>query len=173
MMRELESHPKELAEIVGKKDFQGRLRFLSELRLWQESGRPNHSGWLAMSASGDLEKGVQDILKRGRMMVLSYFGMVEVRGDISLANVCDHRHRTDGATDAGEERASASGVTAGRCSVDRSVRVLSPSGYGVTLQEKPLREGEVVEIKDAHIEIQSDSGYQLSVKTETHEGGHV
>ena len=89
------------------------------------------------------------------------------------ANVCDHRHRTDGATDAGEERASASGVTAGRCSVDRSVRVLSPSGYGVTLQERPLREGEVVEIKDAHIEIQSDSGYQLSVKTETHEGGHV
>ena len=92
---------------------------------------------------------------------------------IFFANVCDHRHRTDGATDAGEERASASGVTAGRCSVDRSVRVLSPSGYGVTLQEKPLREGEVVEIKDAHIEIQSDSGYQLSVKTETHEGGHV
>ena len=91
MMRELESHPKELAEIVGKKDFQGRLRFLSELRLWQESGRPNHSGWLAMSASGDLEKGVQDILKRGRMMVLSYFGMVEVRGDISLANVRDHQ----------------------------------------------------------------------------------
>ena len=87
MMRELESHPKELAEIVGKKDFQGRLRFLSELRLWQESGRPNHSGWLAMSASGDLEKGVQDILKRGRMMVLSYFGMVEVRGDISLDKI--------------------------------------------------------------------------------------
>lgn len=37
------------------------------------------------------------------------------------ANVRDHRNRTDGATDAGEERASASGVTAGRCSVHRSV----------------------------------------------------
>lgn len=37
-------------------------------------------------------------------------------------NVRDHRHRTDGATDAGEERASASGVTASRCSVHRSVR---------------------------------------------------
>ena len=99
-MRELESHPKELAEIVGKKDFQGRLRFLSELRLWQESGRPNHSGWLAMSASGDLEKGVQDILKRGRMMVLSYFGMVEVRGDISLANVPRQVSRSAGAAGA-------------------------------------------------------------------------
>jgi hypothetical protein len=42
-----------------------------------------------MSASGDLEKGVQDILKRGRMMVLSYFGMVEVGGDIFYANVKD------------------------------------------------------------------------------------
>ena len=116
MMRELESHPKELAEIVGKKDFQGRLRFLSELRLWQESGRPNHSGWLAMSASGDLEKGVQDILKRGRMMVLSYFGMVEVRGDISLANVPRQRPRSDGTPDA-----SASEVTARRGSLDESV----------------------------------------------------
>ena len=43
---------------------------------------------------------------------------------IFSANVCDHRHRTAGATDAGEERVSASGVTAGRCSVDRSVRII-------------------------------------------------
>jgi hypothetical protein len=43
---------------------------------------------------------------------------------IFFANVRDHRHRTAGATDAGEERASASGVTAGRCSVDRIVRAI-------------------------------------------------
>ena len=36
-------------------------------------------------------------------------------------NVQDHRRRTAGATDAGEERALASVVTAGRCSVDRLV----------------------------------------------------
>jgi hypothetical protein len=46
---------------------------------------------------------------------------------IFLSNVRDHRHRTAGAPDAGEERASASGVTAGRCSVHRSVRTLVPS----------------------------------------------
>jgi|GEM_PF-2795228 len=49
---------------------------------------------------------------------------------IILANVRDHRHRTAGATDAGEERASASGVTAGRCSVHRSVRAISFIGNG-------------------------------------------
>jgi len=43
-------------------------------------------------------------------------------GHISLPNVRDHRHRTDGATDA-REAEIASGVTAGRCSVDRSVRI--------------------------------------------------
>jgi hypothetical protein len=37
---------------------------------------------------------------------------------IILANVRSHRHRTAGAMDAGEGRASASDVTAGRCSVD-------------------------------------------------------
>lgn len=46
-------------------------------------------------------------------------------------NVRDHRHRTAGATDAGEERALASGVTAGRCSVHRSVRSLVPSTLDV------------------------------------------
>jgi hypothetical protein len=51
-----------------------------------------------------------------------------------LANVRDHRRRTAGATDAGEERASASGVTAGRCSVDRFVRIyLSCLKYGWSL----------------------------------------
>jgi len=44
---------------------------------------------------------------------------------IFFANVRDHRHRTAGATDAGEERAAASGVKAGRCSVDRIVGHLS------------------------------------------------
>jgi len=39
-----------------------------------------------------------------------------------MPNVRDHRHRTDGATDA-REAEIASGVTAGRCSVDRSVRI--------------------------------------------------
>jgi hypothetical protein len=48
-------------------------------------------------------------------------------GKYIFANVRDHRHRTAGATDAGEERASASGVTAGRCSVDRSVRIFFDS----------------------------------------------
>jgi hypothetical protein len=48
-------------------------------------------------------------------------------GGISSSIVRDHRHRTDGATDAGEERASASGVTAGRCSVHRSVRIILSS----------------------------------------------
>jgi hypothetical protein len=123
MMRELESHPKELLEVVGKKDSQGRLRFLSELRLWQEAGRPNHVRWLAMSASGDLEKGVQDILKRGRMMVLSYFGMVEVGGDIFYANVPRQRHPAVGAADA-REAELASGVPAGGCSLHESVRIL-------------------------------------------------
>jgi hypothetical protein len=77
MMREIESHPKELAEIVGKKDSPDRLRFLAELRLWQESDRPSHAEWLAMSASGDLEKDVQGILRRGQEMVLSYFGLID------------------------------------------------------------------------------------------------
>ena len=45
----------------------------------------------------------------------------DVRNRYFLANVQDHRHRTAGATDAGEERALASGVTAGRGSVDRLV----------------------------------------------------
>jgi hypothetical protein len=54
-----------------------------------------------------------------------------VAGLIYFANVRDHRHRTAGATDAGEERASASGVTAGRCSVHRFVRSLVPSTLDV------------------------------------------
>ncbi len=41
-------------------------------------------------------------------------------GGFFIANVRDHRHRTDGATDA-REAESASGVTAGRRPVDRSV----------------------------------------------------
>ena len=167
-MRELIHHPAQLAGILDKKPILDRAPFLAVLRHWQEVGEPNQEDWRAMCERDDLQE-IRQRICSDLDGLASYFGV-----DKSLlANVCDHRHRTDGATDAGEERASASGVTAGRCSVDRSVRVLSPSGYGVTLQEKPLREGEVVEIKDAHIEIQSDSGYQLSVKTETHEGGHV
>ena len=44
-------------------------------------------------------------------------------GAYFLANVRDHRHRTDGAADAAAEQ-QASDVTAGRCSVDRIVRAI-------------------------------------------------
>jgi len=53
----------------------------------------------------------------------SLFIKLDGNGPGIWANVRDHRHRTAGATDAGEERASASGVPAGRCSVDRIVRI--------------------------------------------------
>lgn len=61
MMREIASHPKELAVIADKKSLPDRLRLLAEIHLWQELGEPSQEVWLAAFYSSDFQSSLKSL----------------------------------------------------------------------------------------------------------------
>jgi hypothetical protein len=124
------------------------------------------------------EQSMQWVMRTGTDIMIGHDMTSKIDGEfwserLSPPNVRDHRRLPVAGSVPAERSVASTEHDTGSRSVDRIVRVLSPSGYGLTIRERPLKEGEIVEIKDAHIEIQSASGYQISVKTETHEEERV